>query len=339
MTISIANRLYRPNNLSELERLILALIDGGAAWLDWASKDPGHHYHFRDGAELLSGLQSTLHGTSLLLLDTIGLLVSPIKLMSLGAEGLRHLIRPDQPASAVEELVRRHDLVTEADLTRLPAFLAQLGVEGALVFQTRTLADLITLVQLQREVDAAAPLTVEAAHAALALANGIAEFVDYLRLYLGCTSALTLADTKPDVRAAAIEQAIAALQMETFGALDGPVVEGLVAPWEVEGAVRHWLLMGRQFGFVRASLVMQQFVADGRYKGETGRELSALFGQFVSRAQAVLNAASIGEGVVSQDGQHATYPFEANGEVGQVVVATGGQIALGAFGRRVVAHR
>lgn len=335
MTVSVANRLYRLESASELERLVLSLIDGGPQWLDWAARDPTHHYHFRDATNLVAGVQSGLHGTPMVLLPGLGLSVSPVKLMTLGVADLRKLARAESGAIPPPvEILNGHDLACAADFAQIPAFLMALDVAGASVFQAQSLTDLLVLSKLLRDVDAMAPLTIEAAHFAVANANGIAEFGDYVRFHLDFARALKLDAATPRDRTAAIEAAVHALLPAVFGTLDGPEVDGLVAPWEVDAAIREWLQMGRQIGFARASLAIQQIVADGSYAGQSGNELAKLVQVFCGRVQLLLNAAKIGAGRMGQDGATCTFAVAADGYAADIELSPAGRITISRFGRQ-----
>lgn len=338
MTVSVANRLYQRQSASEIARLVLAFIDGGVAWLEWATQDPTHHYHFRDEAEMVAGVQSGLHGTPILLLPRLGLSVGPVKLLAIGAADLRRLARAESGAIPPPvDLLNSHDLACGAEFEQIPLLLTALGVAGAPVFQTRSLTDSVQLLKLLRGVDAMAPLTGEATRFALANANAIPEFGDYLRFYIDCVRALDLGAAKPDTRAAAIEAAVATLLPAVFGALDGPEVDGLVPPREVEAVIREWLMKGRQVGFARASLAVQQIVANGGYAGQSGGELAKLVQLFVARAQRLLSAAKVGPGRLAQDGATCTVAFAANGDTADVEISSAGRITISRFGGRAQA--
>ncbi|MBN3727876.1 hypothetical protein G3N92_27285, partial [Burkholderia sp. Ac-20379] len=92
MPLTIAGRLIRTESqLSEAARLTLALIDGGAGWLAWAVAAPAARYDFPDETQFVAAVQQGLHAAPLALLPALGLLVNPIKLLSLGVDDLRVL--------------------------------------------------------------------------------------------------------------------------------------------------------------------------------------------------------------------------------------------------------
>lgn len=334
MTISVANRQFLPVGMWEHERLVAACIDGGRQWLDWASSNPTHHYHFGDMTEMVMAVQTGLHGTSTAYLLEVGLLVSPLKLMTMSSEDLRTLAKGGSSSRPqLARVLEYHHLASQVDLEQVSSFVKALGVDEAPVFGARSLADLSLLLNLQREVDVAAPLTAEAVQLALANAASIPEFVDYLRFYRDCIGALGLSASNPLNRLAAVEGAVRELLFLTFPALDGPELPGSLPPRQVIAAVRDWLSTGRQLGFARASLAMQQFVADGRYAGQTGPAAADLFHAFLGRAQHVLSTAEAGAARVAQDGLTYSFELTADDDRVEVEVTVAGRVTIARFGR------
>jgi hypothetical protein len=334
MTILLAGRQLQPGDMPEHDRLAIALINGGAQWLDWASRDAARQYHFDDVTEMVEAVQTGLHGTPILLLREIGLLLSPVKCMTMDASDLRLLANPGQAsASALAALMKRHCLTSHADLAQISGFLRALGVADAPAFRSRSLADLLMLRDLQHELDVVAPLTAEAVRFALANAGSIPEFVDYLRFYRDCVKAFELGDATPFDRMRSIDTVLNTLLPKTFLALDSLEVGGFLAPWELHAAIREWLSTGRQLGFARASLAVQQFVADGYYTGQLGHEAVKLLHEFLERAQLALGAAEVGAGHMAQDGLTCTFTFGANGDSAQVEISAAGRVGIARFGR------
>ncbi|MEI9926888.1 MAG: hypothetical protein WDN44_03250 [Sphingomonas sp.] len=293
MTVSVANQLYRPSGLSEQGRLVLSLIDGGIQWLDWAMQDQQARYQFSDEGALVAGVQAGLHASRLLLLPRTGLAVSPVKLMTLSTADLRTLAQAEtgDPARAADAapVLAAQGLVTHDNLAAVPVFLQNLQVADAPLFQAMGLDDRFPVLALRNDPDYTAPigspLPREAAAFAVAQARTPQEFVDYYRVYLRRAALGTPADT-PEQRAARAQQALDTLLPLSFGALDAPGVDGLVPPWEVVAAIREWLLTGRQIGFSRASLVVQQVVANAGYADQAGDDAAALVRDYLARGPA-----------------------------------------------------
>lgn len=338
MTVSVASRLYRPAGLSDVGRLVLGFIDGGAEWLDWAMADVQARYQFKDESALVAGIQAGLHGTPFLLMPRLGLMVSPVKLMTMSVADLRTLARAEgnvAPAPAysdVTAILQAHSLVRQGELAQGTALTGALRVSDAPVLQAPGLDAQLALLALEREVGMPnAGMPAEAASFAAARAQNVYEFVDYYRACLAYWAVLPKTATATD-RAAAMGSAVDTLMPLTFAALDCPSVEGLVAPWEVNAAISEWLLMGRQIGFARSSLAIQQIVSNGGYNGQTGRDAVALVRAYLARAQLLLNAAEVGQGTLGQDGATCLFHVESGGDQADIELGPTGIITLRRFG-------
>lgn len=334
MTISVGGRQIQPGALSEQGRLVIALIDGGREWLDWAMASPTHRYEFGDTAELVAAVQAGLHGTPVSFLSDLGLQISPLKLMTMAAEDLRTLAKgQDGFAPALASVLERHHLVSQADFGLIRTFLNALGVDGEPIFQARSLADLSLLLLLQREVDVVDPLTAEAVRFALSNAGSVAEFVDYLRFYLDYAKTSGHSAATPVVRAAAALIAVQTLLPLAFPALDSLEIQGSPPFQQAYAAIRDWLSQGKQLGFARASLAVQQFVADGGYTGQRGQEAVQLFQAFLTRTQTVLTTAEPGAAIMAQDGLTYGFTLAANEDTVEVEVAAAGRVTILGIGR------
>jgi len=336
MTISVAKRLYRPAGLSEVGNLVVTLIDGGQQWLDWAMRDAKARYHFSDESALVDGIQTGLHGAALVLLPVTGLLVGPVKLMTLAAADLRVLLKAESGATVdpdqIQAIYKAHDLLPQSSFASARSMLANLGVADAPLFQSpcfdgwRALAGLSD--EWKGEFGAAAR---EAAAFGVDKARTPSEFCDYYRTYLDCARVLALSGSSSQARGAAADAALEQLLPLSFALLDCPKVDGLVAPLEVSAAISEWLFMGRQIGFARASLVVQQVVAHGGYRGQTGMELMTLVRDYVTQAQFLLNANELGRGLLGQDGASCRFSITQGTERAVIELTRLGLITLRSF--------
>ena len=338
MTVSVASRLYRPAGLSEVGRLVLGFVDGGAQWLDWAMTDQQARYHFKDESALVAGVQAGLHGTPYLILHRLQLMVSPVKLMTMSAADLRTLARGEAGTDAgpsagdIARIFQAHGLATQADLTRVGMLTESLHVADAAALQGQGLDAQLALLALQREVGVpTGGLAVEAASFAASRAQNPFEFADYFRAFQSTWSVWPPTGTAED-RAASMNGAIDTLMPLTFAAIDCPSVEGLVAPWEVNAAISEWLMMGRQMGFARSSLAVQQIITNGGYSGQTGREAAALVRSYLARAQVLLNTAEVGQGMLGQDGATCLFHVESGRDQADIELGPTGIITLRRFG-------
>jgi hypothetical protein len=348
MTVSVASRsVSSPAGISELGRLALGFIDGGTQWLDWAIHDAGARYHFADESALVAGVQAGLHASPFALLPTLGLMVSPVKLMTIGVSDLRSLAAGEAGGKSatvsaqVKRILRAHGLATQADLASVQPFLDGLKVAAAPVFQCPGFGDRLALLELMSaDGKPAADLQAEAAAFAVEQGRTPREFVDYYRAYLDHAAALGAQADTPKKRAASARAALDTLLPLLFAALDCPRVDGLVAPWEVSAAIDQWLTMGRRVGFARLSLGVGQVIANGGFKEQTGAEARQIVDTYLAAAQALLSSAEPGPGLMGQDGASVRFPVKAAGGEAIVDLGPDGIISLGSYraGKRGTAN-
>ncbi len=326
MTVSIAGTpIQQAGSLSTLGRLALAFVDGGLDWLGWALADPAARYEFADETVLLAEVQHGLHASPFAWLPQLGLRVSPVKLMTLGLPDLRSLARAESgdtsavTAAQLRRVLDDHHLVTQADLAAVPAFLKQLGVGDAPLFQVLGFDDCLALHALVTRptpdvgdgarpgpVDHAAAqdlsLQKEAAAFGLQQAHTPIEFCDYYRVYLDRSERAASLSATPEARADEALTAVRALLPLLFGALDCPQVQGLPSPATVGAAVQDWLRRGRTLGFGRLSQGVQVLVRHSDYDGQTGPAAQAVVQRYLDAAQAFVAANKPASGVLGQNG-------------------------------------
>ncbi|WP_390623100.1 hypothetical protein ACEQUB_p01328 (plasmid) [Ralstonia syzygii] len=343
MTVSVAGKLIPlPQALSEVGRLALAFIDGGIEWLDWAATAPMARYDFADETELIATVQQGLHASRLALLPRLGLMVSPVKLMTLGLADLGTLARAEggDDSAVVAAQVRRiladHSLATREDLAAGASFLAQLGAGSAPLFQALGFDDSVALAGLMHLPQGAQQpaLRQEAASFAVQHARTVPEFCDYYQFYLDRAEQLGSSAATPGQREAAATAAMEALLPVLFGALDCPQVQGLASPSQVALTVRNWLARGRVVGFARLSRGAQQIVRHTAYKGETGEAARRIVDLYLQAAQSFLAAHQADHGLMGQDGATCLFPVEAAQLHAELQMSSNGVISLNDFGTR-----
>jgi hypothetical protein len=342
MSITIAGKLIpQPAALSDLGRLALAFIDGGMEWVAWAANTPLARYDFTDETQLVATVQNGLHASRCTLLPGLKLMVSPVKLMTLGLADLRVLAKAeggdDSAVGSVQ--VRRvladHQLTTQGDLAAAMGCLAEQGVGEHALFQSMSFEDklevCLLMSQPQPEQDPA--LLREAAAFGARQARTPLEFCDYYRLYLDRAAQLDTQAT-PAQREAAAAEAMQALLPMLFGALDCPQIKGLAGPQEVGATVSNWLTRGRQVGFARLSRGVQQLVRHAPYKGETGDAARRVAELYLRTAQSFLAAHRIEGGLMGQDGATCLFPIDGGSLRMVLQMNSGGVISLHEFGAR-----
>ncbi len=347
MSVSVAGRsLQPPGSLSDLGRLALAFIDGGPEWLKWATSNAAARYDFPDESTLLAQVQIGLHGSPLTLLPQLALLVSPVKLQSLGHTDLMVLAKAEggdvnpllQPQ--VERILAAQQLLTQADLSAPQAWLKSLEVDTAPVLQVTDLSDRIALVRLMRDPLLASSmgsditdLTQEAARFAAQQARTPQEFADYLRFYLALTTKPAAAGLGPQARSKQATDAMRTLLPIFFNVLDCPQVNGLPSPTEVGRAVSAWLSTGKQVGFSRVSEALVQVALNTRYFNEGDADARALVDAYVQAAQAMLASVQVRDGLLGQDGSSCLFPVTSAEQQAQLQLSANGIISLREFGR------
>ena len=355
MTVSIAGApIQQAGSLSTLGRLALAFVDGGLDWLGWALADPAARYEFADETVLLAEVQHGLHASPLAWLPRLGLRVSPVKLMTLGLPDLRSLARAESgdtsavTAAQLRRILDDHHLVTQADLAAVPAFLTQLGVRDAPLFQVLGFDDCLALHALvaQPTPDGGEPRTgdqaaaqdlsllKEAAAFGLLQAHTPIEFCDYYRVYLDRSERAASLSATPEARAEEAQTAVRALLPLLFGALDCPQVQGLPSPAAVGAAVQEWLRRGRRLGFGRLSQGVRVLVRYSDYDGQTGPAAQAVVQRYLDAAQAHLAATLPPGGSLGQDGMNCVFP--SSDDAGDAVLHLGssGVVSLSRFDSR-----
>jgi hypothetical protein len=344
MTVTLADKWIQDlGDVSELARLAIAFVDGGIEWLQWAIVEPGVRYAFPDESAMAAGIQQGLQVSRFALTPRIGLMVSPVKLMSMGLADLKVLALAEtgDSGSKVGVHARRvmdaHGLLTQTDFDSGAALLQELKVDTAPVFQFMGFEDRLAIYDLARTSvqggDQNLPLEQEAAAFAAAQARTPREFADYFRIYIGLAQKLPRADT-PAKRASHAEAALHALLPRLFPALDCPQVRGLVAPDEVAEAVSAWLAMGRTVGFPRLSAGACQIVLHTRYKGEVGHYAQEFVSSYVAAAQALLSAQPPRRGRMAQDGATCAFPVDGAEHEAVLQLDPAGVISLASFQRK-----
>ncbi|MFM9959170.1 MAG: DUF4157 domain-containing protein [Phycisphaerales bacterium] len=277
-------------DLDERARAVIDLIDGGAAWLDRAMGPRADSYWFEDVESLVSGVQEGLHGSPLMLLRSLGLQVSPRRLLLLSNRMLLDMLTNEgvggdddgaesagrgprgtggtPHAGPALDLARRlvdEGLWTQEELGKVPEFLQRLA-PGATLFQAVELGDWVGLHELMVELSgtggAEASLRKQAAGFALGRAVNPAEFVDYSRLFLSLAgSAGEESRSERRHRGGRIGEICDALLDEARGYMRCPTVHPDASASDVHAALASWLQPPNRLGFARLSSAACQFAA------------------------------------------------------------------------------
>ncbi|AEA62621.1 conserved hypothetical protein [Burkholderia gladioli] len=359
MTVSVGGKpIPLSDALSEAGRLALAFVDGGLEWLAWAVVAPGMRYDFADETQLVSTVQQGLHASPFTLLPQLGLMVSPVKLLTMSPADLRTLGAAETGdgsavvAAQVRQILASHQLVTRDEVVAGVSLLGELGVVTAPLFQAVNFDESLALSALihlpyptqgaasgatqaggMPTVPQAPALLQEAAAFAVAQARTVHEYCDYYRLYLDRAEQLGDGAT-PQQRESAATAAMQALLPTLFGALDCPQVNQPAGPADVAGAVRAWLARGRMIGFARLSHGVLQIVRHTRYKDETGDVARRIVDAYLHSAQAFLAAHRVERGRMGQDGATCSFPIDDTQLRAELQLSSQGVISLTDFGTR-----
>jgi hypothetical protein len=343
MTVSVANRLIEDRgSLSTLGALVLAFINGGVQWLEWAAHETSFNYNFPDETALVDQVQEGLHNSPVTLLPQVQLLIGPTKLMTFSPDNLRTVAKAESgdqdPATvaAVKSILSAHGVQTQADLAAVPSFLTNLGAVRAPVFQSLGLNDMIALselITLPQSQDGDPDIQSDAASFARQQARTPQEFCDYYRAYMALTAKLQTAGDAPQKRLAQATAAVQTLLPLMFAALDGPRVDGLVPPAEVAAAVDDWLRQGRRLGFSRPSEGVCRSIDSTTFTDETGAAAQQVLNLYLANAQSFLSANFPKTGQISQDGHSCVLPAQSGNLYAELGLSPGGSITLRQFRR------
>jgi hypothetical protein len=343
MTLFIGDQVIQTaNSLSEQARLALSFIDGGREWTTWATTVRTAPYAFSDESAFVDAVQQGLHGARLLLMPKLGLMVSPVKLMTMDAAELSALQEAEKglggpkDAVRVQRILDHHDLRTSADLARVEPFLANLGVGGKPVFQAMSLMDRLALLELVGSPDedappaAPTPLDQEAAAFAVDEARTPMEFIDYFNVYKDLANKPN-AGTAAEDRLKTAQGALHTLLPLLFWALGCPQVPGLVAPAEVAQAVKLWVATGKSVGFARLSAGVREVVAHTHYNAQGGQAPREYLKGYLKAARELLDHAEISRGLMGQDGATCIFPVASQRCEAWLKLDPEGVITLSAF--------
>jgi hypothetical protein len=345
MTLFIGDQVIQSaDGFSDRGRSVLAFIDGGREWTNWAMTVRTAPYAFADESAFLATVQQGLHGVRLVLMSTLGLLVSPVKLMSLSGSELFALHEVEKGKGGTKEAARaqrvleHHDLKTSKDLESIGPFLTNLGVADRPVFQALGFSDRLALLDMMAWIDADADDTsltlTDLDHEAAAFAADEArtplEFIDYVHVYKNLANKPN-AKTDPGDRLKNAQAAVHALLPLLFWGLDCPQVPGLVAPSEVASAVKMWVATGKAVGFARLSAGVREVVAHTHYHGQTGQAVREYLRGYLKASRELLEGAEISRGLLGQDGATCVFPIASHQCEAWLKLDADGVISLTSF--------
>lgn len=326
---------------------ILRLIRGGEEWLKWISADPNAVYHFADEHQLLAGVQMGLHGTPLILLPQLGVMVHAFKLAELSELELKTLhvaegstesnstARTNQKAAT--KVLQAYNILSQSELAIGPQFLIDAGVDETQVplFQATTLASNIALYNL---VDGASTetrqnpiLQKEAAKFAVRHAQDQLEFLDYYQFYMSTLKDSALKSKSAERRAGLAELITEEISPLLYSLLWCPSLSEVPAREAVPSIVRSHLAEGKRLGFARLSSALCQVHENAGINGATGQAAKEIIDRFMGQVHTVLAEQAPASVALSQDGMERYYQYGPGPVAPQLCYSAYGNLTLRSF--------
>jgi hypothetical protein len=291
---SAGRLIHHQYDLTVKPRLIFELINFSHQWLR-AVNASGQAYAFANEFELLRGVQEGLHGTRVLLLRRLGLVVSPMVLEMLDLEeleaihdyertGHQNKIAYKKARNAIAKLSFR----TEADLVLVEEFLTSIKMTDEPIFKSTRLADRIALFDLVDGAVGAVQFDLSnqnaAAKFAVNFAQSIPEFVDYYQFYMAyLDSNLRQATGRSRSPEAALEMLVEPL----LPYLCCPNFPTPPRAQDLPALIAQWSSQGYTLGFPRISAAVAHMAMHARLHEEGGRALSEMVHRYMDRLQVV----------------------------------------------------
>ncbi|MBT9316629.1 hypothetical protein [Leptothoe spongobia] len=330
MTLSISSTsINQTSQLGMETRITLSIIDGGLAWLDWAMSDQQARYDFKDETELVSSVQQGLHTSSLCYLPNLGLLVSPIKLMTLGAslpilaKAESEKMSPDQDGELRQILVE-NNLRTQQDLADGLNLLKQLEVDQAYIFDALNFEGRLTLYSLYRStIDSKADsdLQKEAAAFAIEQAFSCHEFCDYFQIYLLLSRQKSSLNKEERLERA--KNCLSKLLPLLFGSLDSVQTSGIPAPAEISPLIQRWSLMGKRLGFQNISSALLEILKQVDYEEQPISYWEKTISAYLDTAKSFIAISTPVYAWINQAGNGCTVGYKTKDKQAELIVQDG----------------
>ena len=319
--LEVGGNVYGQQNLSPKAATILDLISAGDDWFAWIVANPNSKYEFADERQLLAGVQMGIHGSPLILLQNLGVLVHALKLAELSEAELKIILAVESASkgsNAVAEMgakkaLESHNIRSQSDLSVGQKFLQDVGVADQPVFQAMTLADLIAVFDLVNsattKISNLIEIQTEAAGFSCLYAQSPLEFVDYYQFYM---SAVQDQDLKPKAagkRARLTEAAAESIGPLLYNLLWCPSLAPAPPLQEIPFIVQNWANRGNFLGFTRFSLALWQIYQNANLNGATGATAQQIINQSMEEIQALLTLQLPASVSLSQDGMEHYYQY------------------------------
>lgn len=293
-------------------QLISGMVSGAAQWLEWAVPDETFCLSVDSEEELLTRIQEGLHGSGLMCLDWLDLLVHPLRLVQMDEQSLTVLAREQQEihSEASSRILADNGLITCRELSRVGQFLEDLGVGGKAVFQGMGLSDQIRILRLCSE-DAREnmdSMEKEAPLFAIRSAQSPCEFADRYEFFVAAMGKIKSKIS----RAAKIDKVNQAWDnllplcnrlLETFSLNRSGNDDELLQ------AIRTSLLNGLNPGFPSRTSAMRNIMVQTTFFNEKGSDGDAIVNNHIGWVQEIIRQGDLEKTLISQDGMNRSFVY------------------------------
>lgn len=342
--VTVAGQSIRQvDDLAPRTQTMLALIDGAERWLSWAIPVGRPVFRFGDEAALVTGIQQGLHGSPLMLLQRLRLLVHPRKLWTLKEEQLNQLLSYEGDeednevlGASVQNVLNENGIFTQQNLASGLQFLQQIGQAQLPLFQTLSLSDQLALMELVKTPPSSLALdrTAQASAATFAAesAQTPREFVDYYTFFFDVAQRLAPAAEPADVTHE-VRRVRDALTEPVQALLPCPIIARVPTTVEMYALVNQWVDQQQLIGFATMSSALRQLAATGPLPalGESEEAFQIRLHTFIDGAQQFLKHTEPSVRTLSQDGLTHSYALETRSATARLDRTEDGNVTLGLF--------
>ncbi|ACL06352.1 hypothetical protein Dalk_4674 [Desulfatibacillum aliphaticivorans] len=286
-------------------RLIAERIQGGPQWLRFAMHSQTDSYMVGSELELLSLVQEGLHGTKLMLLADLNLLIDPLKLWTLPEDDLA-LIGTARREESVRDVLDQYGILNFAQLGKGIDFLRSFEIKDKPVFQVMNLADRLALYAIaiggqEREASKKdLAIRKESCEFALQLCQTPKEFQALFRLYEAVCN-------KYSAKSRSARQKRAQLVWEDYNELCDGLVETVTLgkkynPDDLDMEIKSALADLRQVGFSCKATAMLNLIRNTILKCEDQPQARKIVRDYMSAIFNLIAAGTVESASVGQDG-------------------------------------
>ncbi len=320
-------------SLSQATSLVLDLIPMGWDWLDWAISNPTLTISLDNEIDLLRIVQGGLHGSELLLLKNIGLLVDPARLVDLEQNDLKALVNAEentQETPKLNSVLLENHFLLQSDFSRVTAYLQALGIQEHPVFLGMSFTDQIELFHWRNGQEARWDrFGKEAANFALQYAQTPSAFIDYYQFFLALASRTENWKDSKRIRERAAQKLLNGFTESLPLLLRSPQIGMDPEISQVFSTVQNWVNGGNYLGFRSASAALLQ-VTQNTDLSEP-HEIQQVLNNYMFQAGELLRTTEPTANPLSQDGKTRTYTVKSNEAFAELFLNTDGILTLQTF--------